>query len=123
MNKYYTLLQKLDELSKIMQQHDTKQTEMDRRLQGAELVVSDSYHGMCFSLIFEKQFLVLYPRDGLTRFSDLVAYLGINNRFNLSSNEDINTALIKPVNYCQHEIKGKGGKGNGRVESLLGRSP
>lgn len=46
----------------------------------ADYVLTDSFHGMAFSIIFEKQFLVIgNERRGLTRFASLLKSLCIND--------------------------------------------
>lgn len=54
----------------------------------AEFVLTDSFHGMAFSIIFEKQFLVIgNERRGLTRFTSLLKTFGLQSRLitNISS--------------------------------------
>lgn len=47
----------------------------------AEFVLTDSFHGMAFSIIFEKKFLVVgNERRGLTRFTSLLGKLGLNKK-------------------------------------------
>lgn len=46
----------------------------------SELVITDSYHGLCFSLIFNKPFLCIKnPTRGLSRFESIAAIAGIDN--------------------------------------------
>lgn len=48
----------------------------------ADFVITDSYHGMVFSLIFNKQFLVWKNKErGAARFNSLLDILEIRNRF------------------------------------------
>ncbi len=68
-------------------------------LKKAGLVVTDSYHGMVFSMIYEKQFLELYPRDGLVRFTDLAEYLDLKRRVNLKNKDEIEDALREDICY------------------------
>lgn len=67
----------------------------------AAFVITDSYHGMCFSMIFKKQFLALYPRDGSIRYSDLQNLLDISSRINIKDTNGIEEALSKPIDYTQ----------------------
>jgi len=47
----------------------------------ADFVITDSFHGMVFSIIFNKQFLVIGNKErGLTRFTSLLKLLGLENR-------------------------------------------
>ena len=50
--------------------------------------VTDSFHGMCFAIIFHKQFLVLVnKRRGETRFTSLLGLLGLKERLCYSEAE------------------------------------
>ncbi|MCM1214438.1 MAG: polysaccharide pyruvyl transferase family protein [Lachnospiraceae bacterium] len=70
-------------------------------LMNAEYIVTDSYHGFCFSLVFRKQFAVLINRSrGGARFETLISLLGVSDR----ALEDIselstNNRITEPVNY------------------------
>jgi hypothetical protein len=56
----------------------------------ADFVVTDSFHGMVFSIIFNKQFLVVgNQKRGLTRFSSLLKLLKLEDRL-LLENENYN---------------------------------
>jgi len=47
----------------------------------ADFVVTDSFHGMVFSIIFEKPFLAIAnSARGAARFQSLLSQLGLNNR-------------------------------------------
>ena len=51
-------------------------------IKNAQYVVTDSFHGVCFSIIFNKQFLAVYnERRGLSRFKTLEKQFGIGNQF------------------------------------------
>ncbi len=51
------------------------------RFRDAEFVVTDSYHGMIFSIVFEKQFVAVGNIvRGLTRFKSLLTLLGLQDR-------------------------------------------
>ncbi|WP_423162762.1 polysaccharide pyruvyl transferase family protein [Stenotrophomonas maltophilia] len=61
-----------------------------RRFRDAEFVVTDSYHGMIFSIIFEKQFVAIGNAGrGLTRFKSLLAQLGLEDRLVEVGNERV----------------------------------
>lgn len=52
-----------------------------RTILEAEFVIIDSYHGLIFSLLFEKQFLVVNNKKrGSTRFVNLLTKLGLQSR-------------------------------------------
>jgi NAD-dependent dihydropyrimidine dehydrogenase PreA subunit len=47
----------------------------------SDIVVTDSFHGLCFSIIFKKKFvLIRNPLRGSTRFESLLSLLGIEDR-------------------------------------------
>lgn len=65
----------------------------------SELVITDSFHGVCFALIFGKEFLFFVnPERGTTRFETLINLFGINDR-KITSLEDIPNQLNTKVNY------------------------
>lgn len=93
-------------------------------IRAAEFVVTDSFHGMCFALIYEKPFVVVLNTDswrGYERFTDLLSYLGIeyclyksnreivfnldyekiNKKLNLLKKDSINW-LKETLNESQH---------------------
>lgn len=52
-----------------------------RYIGGAEFVVTDSFHGLAFSLIFNKQFVVISPNNGRnSRLTDLLELVGLEHR-------------------------------------------
>lgn len=51
-------------------------------IKNAEFVITDSFHGMVFSIVFNKQFLVIGNSSrGLSRFHSLLSALGLECRF------------------------------------------
>ncbi|MBR6537665.1 MAG: polysaccharide pyruvyl transferase family protein [Lachnospiraceae bacterium] len=68
-------------------------------IKNAEFVVTDSYHGSCFSLIFRRDFLVLVNRArGGARFDTLADLFGIDYRFaesvtEISSKESLHVSM------------------------------
>ena len=50
-------------------------------IRDCDLFVTDSFHGMCFALIFNKPFICLANKDrGATRFESICEMLGIENQ-------------------------------------------
>jgi len=50
-------------------------------IQNAEVVITDSYHGMLFSILFKKQFVVwVNNKRGATRFNSIAKQLGLQDR-------------------------------------------
>lgn len=67
----------------------------------ADFIVTDSFHGMVFSIIFEKDFIVIANHArGLDRFVSLLSILGLENRlvFNL---EDLKNKKLDSVDYIK----------------------
>ena len=62
----------------------------------ASYVVTDSYHGFCFSVIFKKQ-MIVYPNAlrGTTRFESLGKITNLSSRFVFSHHEVIDKNLVK----------------------------
>ena len=67
-------------------------------IKNAEFVISNSFHGTAFSIIFEKQFVVVNRKEAInTRMRDLLTILKIENRL---INENYNFDLInKNIDY------------------------
>lgn len=68
-------------------------------LNQSAFVVTDSFHGMVFSIIFNKQFAVVAnPQRGIERFTSLLEALGIPNRL-VTSIAQLNTILNTKIDY------------------------
>lgn len=67
----------------------------------ADLVITDSYHALCFSIIFRKQFIVLPANEkNFNRLSELLSDLGIENRIFYSYEEVLSDHRWKDkINY------------------------
>lgn len=82
-------------------------------IKNAEFVISNSFHGTAFSIIFEKQFVVVNRKEAInTRMRDLLTILKIKNRL---INENYNFDLInKNIDYTvvnkAIELKAKSSK-------------
>lgn len=70
-----------------------------RRIKQAKFVVTDSYHGLCFSIIFQKRFGILKPHNAVDRFTDLLDYLGLCNCKIINNTEDINNNVTAYIDY------------------------
>lgn len=88
----------------------------------ADFIVTDSFHGMVFSIVFEKNFIVIGNKSrGLERFLSLLSLLQLENRlindtkeiekfnFELIDYNKVNVILrkeiIKSFNYLDNVIK------------------
>lgn len=86
-----------------------------RYIKYAEFVVTDSYHGGCFSIIFQKQFMCfINPLRGENRFKELFGRFGLlHHLLNMNSTEaDVDMIINTPIDYqnvnsvikCEKEI-------------------
>ena len=67
----------------------------------ADFIVTDSFHGMVFSIIFNKQFVVIGNNNrGLARFSSLLSMLGLESRLVIDNAEyDIPGLMQQKIDY------------------------
>ena len=65
----------------------------------ADFVITDSFHGMAFSIIFEKNFIVIgNHKRGLARFTSLLSLLNLEDRL-VFTDEDIKKKSINDIDY------------------------
>lgn len=71
-----------------------------RAFMDAEYVITDSFHGTVFSIIFNKPFLAIgNPSRGLSRFKSLLSTFDLEDRL-IESSEDLSEDLIlNPIDY------------------------
>lgn len=66
----------------------------------ADFVVTDSFHGTVFSIIFNKPFITLANKErGITRFLSLTKMFSLEDRLVLDLNSDFTTIVNKPIDY------------------------
>ncbi len=66
----------------------------------ADFVVTDSFHGTVFSIIFNKPFLVLLNEErGASRFHSLLSQLGLEERLITDYNEFSKDVLSKKIDF------------------------
>lgn len=71
-----------------------------RGFMDAKYVVTDSFHGMAFAIIFNKPFLALgNTKRGMTRFSSLVKLLGLEDRIILTADSNLTEKLYVPIDF------------------------
>lgn len=63
-------------------------------IKNAEYVITDSFHGVAFSIIFQKQFWVVLTQLS-TRIENILGKLGLEQRIV----RDINEVTVEPINY------------------------
>ena len=67
----------------------------------AQFVVTDSFHGTVFSIIFNKPFVaILNSQRGSSRFISLLSVLGLENRL-ISTTNDLLEEHLKPIDYTE----------------------
>lgn len=74
-----------------------------RSFYDAEFVITDSFHGCVFSIIFNKKFIAIgNPERGLSRFISLLSELGLENNLVTDLNHiDIMRTEDKLIDYSQ----------------------
>ena len=66
----------------------------------AKYVITDSFHGSVFSILFHKPFLSLgNVKRGLSRFESLLNLLKLENRLILNANEITEEKITEPINF------------------------
>lgn len=88
-------------------------TQWLRGFMDAEYVVTDSFHGVAFSIIFNKPFIAIGNHDrGLARFTSILKKFGLDNRLVFSSkdltldkiNENIDFSKINKIKKSEQEL-------------------
>ena len=73
----------------------------------AQFVVTDSFHGCVFSIIFQKDFIVIGNAErGMDRFTSLLNLLGLQDRLVLSYKDFVlrKEMLLRGINYNEVKI-------------------
>lgn len=102
-DKQFNPEQKMDVLNTCGVLKNASINEFIYHMINAEYVVTDSYHGLCFSLIFKKQFAVLVNKNrGASRFETLSKLFNIEQEM-LEHISELNTTkcLHKIIDYDQ----------------------
>lgn len=67
----------------------------------ADFIVTDSFHGMVFSIIFEKNFIVIGNRNrGMERFTSLLNLFGLESRLLLDKSE-LNNKKLEKIDFAK----------------------
>lgn len=75
-------------------------------IKNSSIIITDSFHGVVFSVLFEKQFFVLCGEEQkFTRIRNLLNLLELNNRFvsSIADYEKRKDDLMPKINY--HKVK------------------
>ena len=71
-----------------------------RSFSDAKFIITDSFHGTIFSIIFEKPFIVIgNKKRGLSRFNSLLEMFRLEERMINENDEFDFTILSKKINY------------------------
>ena len=89
----------------VMPEHNGVYPPVTQWLRGfidAEYVVTDSFHGVAFSIIFNKPFIAIGNHDrGLARFTSILKIFGLEDRL-IFTPADLNTKLInQPIDFTK----------------------
>jgi hypothetical protein len=78
-----------------------------RAFMDAEFVLTDSFHGMVFSIIFEKNFIAIINRHrGADRFISLLTQLDLMDRLVMDGKTDrIETIVRQPIDFTRVKSK------------------
>lgn len=73
----------------------------------ADMIVTDSFHGTVFSIIFNKPFYVIGNEGrGLARFQSLLSMFGLEDRLITSDNVDVSGEINwEKVNSCRERLR------------------
>lgn len=75
-------------------------TEWIRGFMDADFVVTDSFHGTVFAILFNKQFICIGNKDrGLTRMTSLLDKMGLSDRLIYVENKFINSYGLQEIDY------------------------
>jgi len=81
--------------------HDADWTDFLFCMKNANFVFTDSFHGVCFSILLNKPFISNpNPKRGHARFESLLPQLGLMNRF-LHSISDFDDSLLESIDYTK----------------------
>ncbi|MHA1410886.1 MAG: polysaccharide pyruvyl transferase family protein [Candidatus Odinarchaeia archaeon] len=65
----------------------------------ADFIVTSSFHGTAFSILLNKQFILVEPSIGEIRLKNIANNFGINGRLIAKNNSYKLDDLLKPINY------------------------
>jgi len=69
-------------------------------LSTAKFVVTDSFHGIVFSVIFQRPFLAIANHArGLTRMQSFLRSVGLEDRLTEGRSPDLTTTLLRPIDW------------------------
>ncbi len=76
-------------------------------LEGAEYVITSSFHGTAFSIIFGKSFVSVLPSERGTRIESILSLVGLENRLiKKAADIKINELMEKPDYHLAYKLLG-----------------
>lgn len=94
-----------------------------RNFRDCEYVVTDSFHGTVFSILNEKQFIVIGNKErGLARFESLLGLFGLESRM-VTADMDYQGVLFTPIDYAEvrKKLEKMRAKSHNFLEEYLGQ--
>lgn len=78
-----------------------------RAFMDADFVVTDSFHGCVFSIIFKKNFIAILNEDrGADRFTSLLDQLGLRDRLVTNpTSEKLRELAMQPIDFAPVDAK------------------
>lgn len=92
-------------------------------IRDAQFVITDSFHGTVFSILFNKPFLsIANVERGASRFTSLLALFGLEDRLTAPGETHASAALCDPIDwqYVNSRIEALRMEGRAFLASLLG---
>lgn len=108
-NKLYNYLEK--EVNNKVIRIDTEKSDINvedwlKYIKDCKFLITDSFHGVCFALIFNKPFICIKNKErGEARFNSLIETFDIGDSFVSSIEEIYSIPLNKSFNYDKINIK------------------
>ena len=79
-----------------------------KTVEDADYVVTDSFHGCVFSIIFGKEFVAYANRDrGMARFTSLLRTFGLEVRLVTSFDENKSMNIISSISDAQKKMEAR----------------
>lgn len=76
-----------------------------RNFETSEFVLTDSFHGCVFSILFKKQFIVIGNKErGLSRFNSLLELFSLKERMVISCNEYLGNCSLIDYNIISNKL-------------------
>jgi hypothetical protein len=72
---------------------------------GAEIIVTDSFHGVCFALIYHKPFIAICNAwRGTTRFNSILEFVGLQDRL-VHSFDEFDGRKFTEIDWTEIDVR------------------